>query len=364
MTTPAPTAALAERFALSAAVIALAPLGRGLINDTFRVTLADGTHAVLQRINRRAFPEPQRIMQNLRALEEHTRQQPTPLRLPQIVRTRDGGDYVLDECGEFWRMLSYIEHSYTATTLSDTAQAESLGRALGEFHALVSTLDPARLHATRPGFHNTPRYLARFDEVARATTPERITDAVRECFDFIDTHRALAPILEDAKERGLLPLRAIHGDPKLDNFLFDEATHGAVSLIDLDTLQPGLTQYDLGDCLRSCCNPAGESPAEIDSVRFDLALCEAILRGYLTASRASLSAADRGFFYDAIRLIPFELGLRFLTDHLEGNVYFKVSDPEQNLHRARVQFRLVREIETAHADIHALIQALSSHGGA
>jgi Ser/Thr protein kinase RdoA (MazF antagonist) len=360
MTASPSTTTLAERFALSAAVIALAPLGRGLINDTFRVTLADGTHAVLQRINRRAFPEPQRIMQNLRSLEEHARRQPTPLRLPQIIHARDSTDSVVDAHGEFWRMLSYIEHTYTATTLRDAAQAESLGQALGEFHALVSTLDPARLHATRPGFHQTPRYLARFDEVVRTVAPERVSAAVRECCDFIDTHRTLAPVLEDAKLRGTLPLRAIHGDPKLDNFLFDETSHQAVSLIDLDTLQPGLTQYDFGDCLRSCCNPAGESPVDIDTVRFDLALCEAILRGYLGAARAGLSAADLDFFYDAIRLIPFELGLRFLTDHLEGNVYFKVSDPEQNLHRARVQFRLVTAIEAVAPEIQGLIRSLSS----
>jgi Ser/Thr protein kinase RdoA (MazF antagonist) len=135
----------------------------------------------------------------------------------------------------------------------------------------------------------------------------------------------------------------IHGDPKLNNILFDASSGLAVAMIDLDTVKPGLIHYDLGDCLRSCCNRAGEGGAE--SVEFDVAICREVLAGYFAAAEQFLTEPDIAYLFDAIRLLPFELGLRFLTDHLAGDRYFHVTEPGQNLRRAQVQFRLVASIE-------------------
>ena len=145
--------------------------------------------------------------------------------------------------------------------------------------------------------------------------------------------------------------------------MMDEASGKAVSLIDLDTVKPGLVHYDIGDCLRSCCNPVGEEETNLDAVHFDLGLCEAILDGYLTVARGFLSRWDLHYLPDCIRLIPLELGLRFLTDHLEGDVYFRTNRPDHNLHRAAVQFCLTASIEAQMDAIRALVRKLGADIG-
>lgn len=337
--------------------IQVAPLGRGLINETFLAS-APGFRCVLQRINRRVFPDPAAIMANLRALSEHSHQANpnSALRLPGLIPTRDGHDFHQDAEGEFWRALDYIEDSRTLPALEDARQAEQMGKALGRFHRLASGIPPERLRVTLPGFHVAPEYLARFDSVnaLQRKTPE--TSGLHAALDFVAKRRDSFGVLEAARQRGELQVRAIHGDPKLDNVLFDAEGRKALCLVDLDTVQPGLIHYDIGDCLRSCCNRAGE--AGQTDVAFDLALCRSILKGYLGEARSLLTAADWEYLYASIRLLPLELGLRFLTDHLAGDVYFKVDAPGQNLARAWTQFRLAESVERQETAIRNVIAKL------
>ncbi len=355
-----PERAAANAFDLGGDIIDIKPLGRGLINDTFLVK-SSSRNAVLQRINRRAFPEPELIMQNLRALSDYCRErQPdAALALPSILSTRAGGDFLVDERGDFWRVLSYIDNTVALETVANPRQAEAVGAALGRFHSLASGLDTKRLHATRPRFHKTPAYFERFATVAAQTKDQLASADLNWCVEFAHARRDIVSVLEDAKERGELSLRVIHGDPKVDNFLFDARAQNVVSLIDLDTVQPGLVHYDIGDCLRSCANPAGESPKNVADARFDLAIGRALLKRYLAETRRLLTPQDIAYLYDAIRLIPFELGLRFLTDHLEGDVYFKTERRGHNLHRATVQFRLTEDIERNADAIQSTITALT-----
>jgi len=162
----------------------------------------------------------------------------------------------------------------------------------------------------------------------------------------VEKRREWCSVLEDARERGELKLRPIHGDPKIANVMIDDATGKGTCIVDLDTVKPGLIHYDFGDCLRSCCNPGGEETRDLSQVYFDTDLCRPIIRGYLAHARSFLSDADRHYLFDAIRLIAFELGLRFFADYLAGDVYFKTHYDGQNLNRARVQFRLTESIET------------------
>ena len=186
-------------------------------------------------------------------------------------------------------------------------------------------------------------YYERFQAAAGITSkPE---DELRFCLDFANARGGIVDTLESARRAGRLPVRVIHGDPKLDNLLFDESGRQVVALIDLDTAQPGLVHYDLGDCLRSACNPAGESPKDPREAHFDLDLCRAILKGYLDETRGFLTSEELHLLPVAARLIPFELGLRFLTDHLNGDRYFKVAYRGHNLLRAATQFRLTASIE-------------------
>jgi len=347
---------VAAAFTLPQATSRIEALGHGLINETYLLHAADGTPvAVLQRINPRVFTEPQRQMANLRAVTDHVQAHGrNTLRLPRLYPTRDGDDFLIDTDGACWRALEYIAETRVLNAAQTPAQAAAVGRALGQFHAMVQALDCSALADTLRHFHVTPVYLQRFDEAYAAASANAAGD-VSDLVAFIEQRRAGADVLEDAKRTGRLPRRPVHGDPKIDNFLFDRSADRVVALVDLDTINCGLTQYDIGDCLRSVCNPAGESPATLEAARFELSFCGAALEAYLAEAGHFFTPADYDFLYLAVALIPFELGLRFLTDHLTGDQYFKTAFRGQNLHRARVQFRLAAEIEHNRAPIESLI---------
>ncbi|GBE92203.1 phosphotransferase enzyme family protein [Nostoc cycadae] len=353
----------AEQFVIQGNVKSVATFGSGNINDTFLVTLDATTaqHFVLQRINTQVFRQPQLIMRNMRILSDHVYQrlQNTPLNrrweLPRVLSTKDAQDYCIDANGSFWRAISFIPDSQSFDTMPNIGYATEIGYALGMFHNLISDLSPEKFADTLAGFHITPLYLHDYQEVLANTTPQSSPE-VNYCLQFVSDRTTSAHILENAKAQGQLPLRLMHGDPKINNVLFDTATQKAVSVIDLDTVKPGLVHYDIGDCLRSGCNPAGEETEQWDSVYFDTDLCQGILQGYLTVAKAFLTENDYAYMYDGIRLIAFELGLRFFTDYLAGNVYFKVKYPEHNLARAIVQFKLTESIEAQASQIRKIIQ--------
>lgn len=356
-----PAHRIAEQFRLDSHIVGLDRHGQGLINTTFRVTTSVQQHYILQRLNPRVFDQPQSVLANLRTLLDHARTHAASgLQLPELVPTRDGRDAFVDDEGNCWRLLTWIENSCSLETITSLAQAEDVGQALGRFHALLHDLDPSRLQVTLPGFHVTPEYLARYDAAGtECCAPDRSAELQR-AREFIEARRAITTVLEEARRHGKLKLRTTHGDPKLNNFLVDTDSGRVLSLIDLDTVQPGLVQQDIADLLRSACNPAGESPASPVDVHFDLDTARAILRGYLAATRGFLTADDHAFLFDAIRLIPFELGLRFLTDHLQGDQYFRTEWPGQNLQRALTQFALTASIERSEPALRALLAELAN----
>ena len=363
---------IAEQFNVGSPVISVQEYGTGNVNDTYLVTLdADESqnHFILQRINQRVFKKPELIMINMHALSEHvhrrlsreTSEQHSGRRweVPRVFSSRDGKNYHRDASNEFWRAISYIDRSTAYPRIRNTRHAREAGYALGRFHGLISDMRVEQLQDTLVGFHITPGYLANYDNVMKTHHDEEHRDSdIRYCIDFVAQRRGMATILEDAKAAGHLPIRPMHGDPKIDNIMIDDHTEHAISIIDLDTVKPGLVHYDVGDCLRSCCNPLGEETPEINQVRFESEMCHEILGGYLGIARDFLTSRDYDYLYDSIRLITFELGLRFFTDHLEGNVYFKARHREHNLHRALVQFKLVESIEAHQADILKIIADL------
>jgi Ser/Thr protein kinase RdoA (MazF antagonist) len=329
----------------------ISPLGNGLINDTYLVTTAASAF-VLQRINDQVFPNPTLIMENLQALHRHIKQkqknEAVLLQIPDVLQTQRGELSFQDDQGGYWRAISYIAGSHSLEKLSSLKQASQVGFALGHFHRLVSTLEPDLLHDTLPGFHITPEYLAEYRRVLNTHRLQLASPEFRYCENFIGKFAPIVANLETAKVRGILPLRVIHGDPKVNNFLFDRQAQTIISLIDLDTVKPGLAHYDIGDCIRSCCHDTKDDT-------FDLALCSAILQSYLAETRSFFTATDYNYLYQAIELIPFELGLRFFIDHLLGNRYFKVNEPEQNVQRASAQFRLCDAIMSQRKELEALI---------
>ncbi len=357
--------AAADQFKPQGKVTDIQQYGNGNINDTFLVTLDSKgeKHFILQRINTQVFRQPELIMLNMRTFTEHVRERlqrapPSGGRRWEVVRvllTKGGQDHWIDPGGSFWRALSFIDGSQTFDSIKDIEHAREVGYALGMFQSLISDLPAERLVDTLEGFHITPRYLRRYDEVVAKNCSSKSPE-VDYCLQFVSERRGWVHVLEDARVEGRLHLRPIHGDPKVNNVMIDTATQQAVSIVDLDTVNPGLVHYDIGDCLRSCCNPLGEETERWGTVRFEPDLCQAILQGYLSLARDFLTENDYQYLYDAIRLIAFELGLRFFTDYLEGNVYFKARYPEHNLARALVQFKLTESIESQAAAIRAIVQ--------
>ena len=360
--------AVANHFQLDDSIAAIEELGNGNVNDTYRVLLAGegGKSFVLQRLNKRVFPEPRQVMHNILLYSEHVNEK---LRrgcsslvgrrweVPKVLVGRQSGEPWVEENGNFWRGISYIAGCRSVDTITDQRQAREVGVGLGLFHTLIQDLPAHALADTLPGFHITPDYLKQFELVVDNAGTRPGAD-LEHAIAFVRKRQAWVTVLEDAKASGALPIRPIHGDPKINNLMMEEGSGQAIALIDLDTVKPGLIQYDIGDCLRSGCNSLGEDTSAWPLVRFDLSQCEAILRGYGSIARSFLTAADYHYLFDAIRLITFELGLRFLTDYLGGDMYFKTTYPKQNLARSMVQFRLTESIEEQESGLRSLIDSL------
>ena len=359
--------AVAEQFKPQGRVIAVREFGNGNINNTFQVTLdtKGQKHFILQRINTLVFRQPELVMLNMRISTEHVRRrlQQSPLsagrrwEVPGVLFAQDGRDHWLDSEGSFWRAISFIEGGQSFDTIKDIDHAREVGYALGIFHTLLSDLRAESLSDTLEGFHITPRYLRYYETVMPKYNAGKSPEE-KYCLHFVSKRNAWTGVLENAKAQGRLHLRPIHGDPKVNNILMDTITGQAISIVDLDTVKPGLVHYDIGDCLRSGCNPLGEETEQWEKVSFDADLCRAVLQGYLSIARGFLTENDFSYIYDSIRLIAFELGLRFLTDYLEGNIYFKVRHPEHNLARALVQFRLTESIESQETTIRSIIREI------
>ncbi len=330
------------------------PFGAGLINETWRCSFRERDAVrryLLQRINRRVFARPGLVMENVVTVTGHLASRlrkegiadPAAVS-PALVRTRGGRFSFVDDLGEQWRMFVFIEAGEVFDTVRDANHAYEVGRGLGRFQALLSDLDTALLHDTLPGFHHTPAYLLELDDAVR-TDPQGRSSSVRQELDFADRHRRLAPLLLDAMGSGEVPVRVVHNDPKVNNVLIDRASGRALCLIDLDTVKPGTVLFDFGDCVRSAANPLGEDAADLAEVSLDRSYAEAIMQGYLEEAGGFLTAGERRLLPLSVRVITFELGIRFLADHLRGDTYFRISRPGQNLHRARVQFRLLESME-------------------
>lgn len=349
-----PAAALAF-FVPAAEPVRLEQLGQGNINDTWLVELAGGRRLVLQRLHPEVFADPEMVMANIRTVTDHLSGVRQPdLTFFQLVCSQEGQDHYLDPAGRCWRLLTHIDNSRTLAQVRTPQQAEAIGRLLGRFHLLTAELDPRALGDPLPDFHITPTYLAHYDGLVKAEQPASKEE--RFCRHLIEALRPTVSLLEEA--RGRLTFRVIHGDPKAANFLFAEDEDRAISLIDFDTVKPGLLLHDLGDCLRSCCNPLGEAPSDPGITTFDPELFQALMTGYLAQAGHLLTAGDRELLVAATALISFELGLRFFTDHLAGDRYFKVGKRGDNLHRALVQFHLHRSITGQREDLERRLTCL------
>ena len=306
------------------------PLAGGHINETFLVHCAEvSENFILQRLNSRVFPESRGLMANLELLFDHL---PAVPFLPRPLPTMTGRFYWQDN--DLWRAFAYVAGCCPGRENADPGQGAEAGKILGRFHSLTADLSPAGFMDPLPGFHVTSVYLAHYDKVCQKLKPE---PRESNCHAFIASRRSRARVLESARFRGELEPGIIHGDPRLANILFDKDDGRARVLIDLDT----------ADMIRSC--------SQDQNGCFVTNCCEATIVSYLAEAGSLLTPGDLDYLFDAIWLLPYELGLRFFSDYLAGNRYFQVSDEKDNLGRAEDQFALVASIESQEDEIRWII---------
>jgi len=341
---------VAPAFRLAGPVIAIAPLGEGLINPTFRVRTR-GTNGrvgryVIQAINHQVFPRPDSLMANLTRVLTHLARKmgpegADPRRVLSLIPTRDGDTTWTDSEGRSWRGFLFIEDSLTLQSVTDPKLAYEAGRAFGHFVHQLADLPPPRLHEHLPGFHDTPARLRALRECAEANPMGRAGKAAPE-LDRIFAREDTVTLLARAQAEGTLPERPVHNDTKINNLLFDHRADQALCVIDLDTVMPGLALHDFGDLVRSA---AASRPEGSGSGRLRLSLFEGLLRGWVTGMGPLLTQGEAELLAAAPRVITLELTMRFLTDHLAGDHYFKTDRPGQNLDRCRTQLGLLDSME-------------------
>ncbi len=347
--------------------------GSGHINDTFRTTWAgQGTvrRFIHQRINDHVFPDPKAVMCNVATVTRHVRgalvERGTPdldRRVLTLVPTREGADYHVDDDGHTWRTYLFVERSRSVDLMEHPAQAFAAGRAFGEFQVLLSGYTGPRLLETIRGFHDTPRRFANFVRAVEADSRDR-AGGCRAEIDALLAAEPAARGLQALLEQGLLPERIVHNDTKLNNLLLDERTGEPLCVIDLDTVMPGLSLHDFGDLVRTGAARAEEDERDIGKVGVNVGFYEGIVRGYLSSAGPSLAAAEKQHLATGAEVIVLENALRFMTDHLEGDSYFRIHRPGHNLDRCRTQLAFFGDLVARGDLLRRRIEGLAEETGA
>ena len=337
--------------------------GQGHINDTFCVLCqpqeGDCVRFILQGLSSAAFPHPEELMENFIGITSYLRdkvvaQGGDPARETlSLVKTKDGKDFFTDSNGKVWRLTPFIEN--TDCFQSATPELfEASARAFGRFQYMLQGYPAETLHETIVNFHNTEDRFAKFEAALAADKLGRAKDIPAE-IQFVLDRKADCSVALQALRDGKLPLRVTHNDTKLNNILIDRDTHEGICVIDLDTTMPGLSINDFGDSIRFGANHSREDEKDLSKVNFDIELYEAYTRGFLVGAKGSLTPAELEYLPWGARLMTLECGIRFLTDYLDGDHYFRIHYPEQNLGRCRTQFKLVKDMEEQFEEMAAVV---------
>lgn len=329
------------------------PTGSGHINDTHLAQFQRSGHIVLyivQRINRHVFPDPPAMMENIVRVNRHIRQKleargvrDISRRVLQVILTHNGSPYFRDPEGNYWRVYDYIAKARSYDTLGSTGQAFEAARMFGGFLEMLHDFPGPPLHETIPGFHDGQKRLEAFQK-ALAGDPFNRTQAARPEIDFVLAHAGIFDVLPGLVKEGKIPMRVTHNDTKVNNVLLDETTGEGVCVIDLDTVMPGLSLYDFGDLARSTLSSAAEDEPDAAQIRVDMSRFEAILKGFLATAGGILTESERSCLLFSTKMMTQIIGVRFLTDYLLGDTYFKVHREGHNLDRCRRQFKLMQSI--------------------
>lgn len=336
------------------------PFGSGHINDTYRVTTDAGKSYLLQKINHFVFKDVQGLMNNVVNITHHLREKLKGIKgsspekeVLTLIETNDNTYFTRDSLGNYWRIFVFLDKTRSYDQALTEKQAFEAGKAFGRFQALLADMDTGIIVETIPCFHNIEYRLVNLDKSITADTAHRLSK-VQPDVEFINLRRdEMGRILRSGRE-GSLRERIIHNDTKFNNVLLDEHDH-AQCVIDLDTVMPGYVAYDFGDAIRTIINNAPEDEPELDRIKLNIPLFTAYVKGYLAQANEFLTDAEVNSLIDGVLLLPYMQGVRFLTDYLNGDVYFKIHSPWHNLQRAKAQFQLVKKLEEAKETLNMIV---------
>jgi hypothetical protein len=358
---------ISRQFQIYGDILYAEPCKIGHINETYMATYNQGgtlVRYIHQKINQTVFKDPVAVMDNLLRVTTHVRSRlvaegarDVTRKALTVVPARDGQSYWRDGAGEFWRTFVFVERAQTFESVQSPRQAYEAGKAFGRFQHLVVDLPGKRLYETIPHFHNTRRRFTALQQAIASDQYNRASGAAAEIRFALD-QEAMADVLLKALERGEVPERVAHNDTKFNNVMLDWESGEALCVLDLDTVMPGSVLYDFGDMVRTTTSPTLEDEKDLSKVQMQLPMFESLTHGYLESAAPFLSPAERAHLVFSGKLITFTIGIRFLTDFLSGDKYFRIHRPEHNLDRARTQFKLVQSITEQEEAMGRVVEAL------
>ena len=355
--------AVISHFEIQGDIAEVTPYGSGHIHDTFHVKNAEAGKRdyLLQRINHNVFKRIPELTENIQLVTDHLRKKLSEVpgaspdkEVLNPIHTKEGNGFYKDKEGNYWRMYFYLDNTRSYDIVETANQAYEGGKAFGRFQALLSDVKVDSLHETIPLFHDIKNRLKLFEEAIARDPKGRVKEVAPE-IAFVNDRRERMSVIRTLGQEGKIPLRITHNDTKFNNVLLNENDE-AQCVIDLDTVMPGYIAYDFGDSIRTIINTAAEDEKDLDKIRLNLELFKAFTRGFIEEAGTLMSKAEIRSLSDGVLLLPFIMGLRFLTDYIDGDVYYKIEFPEHNIQRARAQFKLVEELEKQYDFIEKTIE--------
>lgn len=342
------------------------PYGSGHIHDTFRVETAepDKDDYILQRLNNKIFKNIPELQHNIERVTVHLRNKLREIPGSDIKReclklipSHEGKTWIIDKNGNYWRMYIFISNHHSYNFVDSPDKAYEGGKAIGRFQAMLSDMPEPPLFETIPWFHNIEKRLKTFTDKVQEDPVGRVKTVRKEIEMVLERAEEMKIILKLGAE-GKIPLRITHNDTKFNNILLDE-NDKALCVIDLDTVMPGYVHYDFGDAIRTVANTGSEDENDLSKVKMDISLFKAYAEGYLSETVKTLNDVEKEYLAFAPRLITYTIALRFLTDFIDGDNYFKIHHKHHNLQRARAQLQLVRSMEEQYEEMRAIIRKLT-----
>ena len=349
---------IAKKFNIEGTVKDLKPYGNGHINSTFLVDTDSGKRYILQSVNTNVFKKPEEVMSNILKVTSFLRENTEDSRqVMSLITTKDGKSHYTDENDKFWRVYDFVEDSVCLDLPETPEDFYQSAVAFGQFQKQLNDFPVEELYETIPDFHNTPK---RYGDFLKAVSDDICGRAasVREEIEFLKERKDFCSVLYDANKEGRLPFRVTHNDTKINNVMLDSKTRKALCVIDLDTIMPGFSVTDFGDSIRFGASTAAEDEKDLNKVWIDLELFKTYAKGFLEGCGGLLSREEIMLMPEGAKMMTLECGMRFLTDYLSGDTYFKTAYEGHNLDRCHTQFKLVADMEKHWDEMKKIIEEL------